>query len=171
MPELSDVIRGFSLLQYGAVMPWGRTIPNAEGAALPAGEGDPPIDHWLDLLAVTDDEDERAQILTLAHAELEAWLRRPEPPPVGETLEDLQRRIIEEGEGWTPQEVALAMRVTPTLVRNTRTQVERDPEYGRPDASLAHAIALLRSGCSLRQAAQITGIPKSTLHDAAKAAA
>jgi hypothetical protein len=171
MSELSDVVLGFSLLQYGAVMPWGRTIPNAEGAALPAGEGDPPIDHWLELLAVTDDEDERAQILALAQAELEAWLRRPEPPPAGETFEDLQHRIIGEGEGWTPQEVALAMRVTPTLVRNTRAQAARDPEYGRPDASLAHAIELLRSGCSLRQAAQITGIPKSTLHDAARMAA
>jgi hypothetical protein len=66
MSELSDVVLGFSLLQYGAVMPWGRTIPNAEGAALPAGEGEPPVDHWLELLAVADDEDERAQILARA---------------------------------------------------------------------------------------------------------
>jgi hypothetical protein len=67
--------------------------------------------------------------------------------------------------------VALAMRVTPTLVRNVRGWAERDPDYGRPDQSLAHGLSLLSSGCSLRQAAQITGIPKSTLHDAMRAAA
>jgi hypothetical protein len=84
----------------------------------------------------------------------------------GETLEDLKARILREGQGWTPKEVALAMRVTPTLVRNVRTEAERDPEYGRPDGSLAHGLALLDAGLSIRQAAQITGIPKSTLHDA-----
>jgi hypothetical protein len=78
---------------------------------------------------------------------------------------------VHEGEGWTPQEVALAMRVTPTLVRNVRNEYERDTQYGRPDGSLAHGISLLNAGCSLRQAAQITGIPKSTLHDAHKRAA
>jgi predicted amidohydrolase len=168
---MRDVIVGFELLQYGNVMRWGRTVPNAESALLPAGESDPPLDHWLDLLTQAQTVDEVVLVVERARSELRAWRRRPDPPPDGESFEDLKRRIVTEGEGWTPQEVALAMRVTPTLVRNVRGWAERDPDYGRPDQSLAHGLSLLSSGCSLRQAAQITGIPKSTLHDAMRAAA
>jgi hypothetical protein len=168
---MRDVIVGFSMLQYGSVMAWGRRIPSAEAAALPAGESAPPLLYWLDKLACSGTMEEFTATAERMRAELEAWRRRPDPPPPGETLSDLKRRLLEEGEGWTPQEVALAMRITPTFVRNVRTEAERDPEYGRPDGSLAHGISLLRDGCSLRQAAQITGIPKSTLHDAWRAAA
>jgi hypothetical protein len=110
-------------------------------------------------------------VVERARSELRAWQRRPDPPPDGESFEDLKRRIVSDGEGWTPHEVALAMRVTPTLVRNVRSEAEREVEYGKPDGSLAHGLNLLNAGCSLRQAAQITGIPKSTLHDAMRAAA
>jgi hypothetical protein len=167
---MRDVIAGFELLQYGGVMRWSRTIPSAETALLPQGEGYPPLDYWLGEFPRARSLDEVRSLVDLARSELRAWQRRPEPPPEGESFEDLKRRIVIEGEGWTPQEVALAMRVTPTLVRNVRNEAERDPEYGRPDGSLSHGLQLLRSGCSLRQAAQITGIPKSTLHDAARAA-
>jgi hypothetical protein len=168
---MRDVVVGFELLQYGTVMRWGRSSRSAETAPLPAGETDPPLDHWLDLIVRAQTLAEVAAVVDRARSELRAWRRRPDPPPDGESFEDLKRRIIEDGEGWTPQEVALAMRVTPTLVRNVRAEAERDVDYGRPDRSLAHGLALLTSGCSLRQAAQITGIPKSTLHDAMRAAA
>ena len=168
---MRDVVVGFSMLSYGEVMRWGRTIPSAETAVLPVGEGCPPLDYWLDLIALQATMEEVRAVVVRARAELHAWRVRPEAPPEGESFEDLKARIVHEGQGWTPQEVALAMRVTPTLVRNVRTEAERDPEYGRPDGSLAHGLSLLRSGCSLRQAAQITGIPKSTLFDAQKVAA
>jgi hypothetical protein len=169
--EIREMVVGFTLLQYGGTMAWGRQAPSADGALLPGGEGHPPLDHWLDLLERCTTLEEAQIVVAKAREELEAWLRRPEPPPQGETLEDLKQRIIREGEGWTPQEVALAMRVTPTLVRNVRSEAERDPQYGRPDGSLAHGVALLNAGLSVRQAAQITGIAKSTLHDAWRSAA
>jgi hypothetical protein len=168
---MRDVVAGFELLQYGNVMRWGRTVPNAETALLPAGESDPPMDYWLEQLGRAETVEEVRGVVERARSELRAWRCRPDPPPDGESFEDLKRRIVSDGEGWTPQEVALAMRVTPTLVRNVRTEAERDTEHGRPDGSLAHGIALLSAGLSLRQAAQITGIPKSTLHDAHRAAA
>jgi hypothetical protein len=167
---MRDVIVGFELLQYGGVMRWSRSARSAEAAALPQGEGYPPLDYWLSEIDSARSLEEVRSLMDRARSELRAWQRRPEPPPAGESFEDMKRRIVIEGEGWTPQEVALAMRVTPTLVRSVRNEAERDPEYGRPDGSLAHGLQLLRSGCSLRQAAQITGIPKSTLHDAARAA-
>ena len=168
---MRDVIVGFALVQYGSTMAWGRQAPSAEGALMPKGEGRPPLDYWLPLLERCTTLEEIQIVVARARAELAAWRRRPEPPPEGETFEDLKRRILLEGEGWTPKEVALALRVTPTLVRNVRSEAERDVDYGRPDGSLQHGIALLNAGCSLRQAAQITGIPKSTLHDAFRAAA
>jgi hypothetical protein len=168
---MRDVVVGFSMLQYGGVMALSRKSPSAEGALFPAGEGWPPLDYWRAQIERCATIEEVAAVAERARAELAAWRRRPDPPPEGESFDDLKRRILEEGESWTPQEVALAMRVTPTLVRNVRVEAERDPEYGRPDGSLAHGLSLLASGCSLRQAAQITGIPKSTLHDAMKAAA
>jgi uncharacterized protein YhdP len=164
--DLRAIERGFALLQYGGTMAWGRQAPAAERPLLPSGEGQPPLDYWLDLLDRCATVEDGEIVLDRARAELESWRRRPEPPPAGESLDDLKARILREGQGWTPKEVALAMRVTPTLVRNVRTEAERDPEYGRPDGSLAHGLALLDAGCSIRQAAQITGIPKSTLHDA-----
>ena len=168
---MREVIVGFAMIQYGNVMAWGRTIPSAESAVFPQGESAPPLDYWLQILARAETMEEFIATVDRMRAELEAWRRRPDPPPPGETMADLKRRLLDEGEGWTPQEVALAMRVTPTFVRSVRGEAEREPEYGRPDGSLAHGLALLNSGCSLRQAAQITGIPKSTLHDAHRAAA
>ena len=168
---MREVIVGFAMIQYGSVMRWGRTVPSAEGAVLPQGEGCPPLDYWFSLIDRAETVEEVDAIVDRARAELQAWRRRPDPPPPGETMADLKRRVLDEGEGWTAKEVALAMRVTPTFVRAVRVEYERDAEYGRPDGSLAHGIALLNSGCSLRQAAQITGIPKSTLHDAWRAAA
>jgi hypothetical protein len=170
MSRVRDLRRDFELLQYGHVMAWGRQPKLAERPLLPSGESAPPWDYWLDLLSRCSTPEDVAGMIERAPSELRAWRRRPEPPPEGETFGDLKSRIIHEGEGWTPQEVALAMRVTPTLVRNVRHEFERDPEYGRPDGSLAHGIDLLNAGLSLRQAAQITGIPKSTLHDAQKRA-
>jgi hypothetical protein len=166
--ELAQIERGFRLLQYGNTMAWGRQPKAAERPLLPSGEARPPLDHWLDALEQCATAEEAQIIVARARAELEAWRRRPEPPPEGETFGDLKARILAEGAGWTPKEVALAMRVTPTLVRNVRAEAERDPEYGRPDGSLSHGLSLLNAGLSLRQAAQITGVAKSTLHDAAK---
>lgn len=168
---MRDVLVGFAMLQYGGVMAWDRRIPSAEGALFPQGEGEPPMDYWLQKLAECQTRADLTFVLDAMDAELKAWRRRPDPPPPGESLGDLRRRVLEEGEGWTPQEVALAMRVTPTFVRNVRTEGEREPQYGRPDDSLARGLALLSDGLSLRQVSQLTGVPKSTLHDAYRAAA
>jgi hypothetical protein len=168
---MRDVIVGFSMLQYGSVMAWGRRIPSAEAAALPAGESAPPLLYWLDKLACSESMEEFAAVAERMKAELDAWRRRPDPPPEGESMDELKSRVLSDGEGWTPHEVALAMRITPTFVRNVRTEAERDPQTGRPDVRLARGLRLLGEGFSLRQVERITGVPKSTLHDAARAAA
>jgi hypothetical protein len=168
---MRDVIIGFSMLQYGGVMAWGRRIPSAEGAVLPQGEDEPPLLYWLDKLAASTTLPEFTETALKMRAELDAWRRRPDPPPDGETMDELKRRVLSHDSGWTPQEVALAMRVTPTFVRGVRTEAGRDPQTGRMDNRLSRGLKLLDDGLSLRQVERITGVPKSTLHDAQKAAA
>jgi hypothetical protein len=170
MSERVSVWVEFSMLGYGAVAQWGRLAPSSEGAVLPGGEHEAPADYWLGLY-LRAHPDDRPEIEALAIAYLERWRRRPEPPSEGETLVELKTRIVKTGAGWTPQEVALAVRCTPTFVRNVRTEFDRNPETGKVEGSLEHARALLTQGLSLRQVAILTGIPKSTLHDAMKAAA
>lgn len=164
------LVIAYQLLGYGNVTHYG-TRRAAEGQALPAGEPDPPLTHWLDLWFSAPSPSERQLIVDGARAELAAWKRRPDPPPAGESAEQMIDRLIRIGEGWTPHDVALAFRCTPTLVRRWRSEHDRNPETGRVEGSLAHAKDLIERGMTLRQAAMLTGIPKSTIHDALDRAA
>lgn len=157
------LVVAYQLLGYGSTIRYGTRRP-ADLNPLPGGEGDPPLDHWLDLWVTASSSSERRLIVEAARSELAAWKRRPEPPPEGETGERMIARLIHEGEGWTPADVALAFRTTPRLVRRWRNERDRNPETGRPEGSLAHAKDLIGQGLSLRAVAMLTGISKSTLH-------
>ena len=165
---MRDVILGFVLLQYGATVRY-EVRPGAESAGWPAGESDPPLDHWIPLILRASDE-ERPGIVEQARAELEAWKRRPDPPPQGESMDELIDRVCEHA-GWPAKEVALALRCTPTFVRRARLARDRHPDTGREEGSLQQARDLISQGYSLRQVAMLTGIPKSTLHEALDRAA
>lgn len=157
------LVVAYAMLGYGTTMRYGQRRA-ADGQPLPAGESDPPLDHWLDLWITASSSSERRLIVQAARSELAAWKRRPEPPPAGESGEQMIERLIREGEGWTPGDVALAFRCTPTLVRRWRTEHDRNPETGRLEGSIEQAKDLIGQGLSLRQVAMLTGIPKSTLH-------
>jgi hypothetical protein len=166
---MSALVVGFALLQYGGVRVYESPRREGDGALLPPGELHPPLEHWADLLPRCRTVEEIIELLGLAQHELNSWRVRPEPPPDGETLEDLKDRILSY-EGWEPRDVSLACRCTPTLVRRARTEGERNPETGREEGSLTHARDLLAQGMSLRQVAVLTGISKSTLHRQARVA-
>lgn len=160
---MSQLVVGFALLQYGSVRVYESSAAKGDGAVLPGGELHPPLEHWAHLLPRCRTVEEVLDVLRLARAELDAWQVRPEPPPEGETFEDLSERILSY-EGWEPKDVSLACRCTPTLIRRVRVDAERNPETGREEGSLQHAMDLLSQGLSLRQVAILTGISKSTLH-------
>lgn len=165
------LVVAYEMLGYGTTMKFGQRR-DADGQPLPAGESDPPLDHWLDLWFAATSSSERKLIVQAARSELAAWKRRPTPPPEGETGEQMISRLIREGEGWSPADVALAFRCTPSMVRRWRTEHDRNPETGFTDGTLAQAIELVESGrYTLRQAAMLTGIPKSTIHRALDRAA
>lgn len=156
----------YALLGYGATMRFEKRR-DADRNPFPSGEAEPPFERWLDLLCRCETFEVFRGVWSEAVDELSAWKRRPDAPPQGETLAQMQSRIIDEGEGWEVRDVALVFRCTPTLVRRTRIERERNPDTGRIEGSLQHAKDLLARGLSLRQVAVLTGIPKSTLHDAA----
>ena len=159
------LVIAYQMLGYGSTIKYGARR-NAEGQPLPSGEGQPPLDHWLDLWIVATSSSERKLIVTMARAELAAWKKRPEPAPEGESGEQMIARLIREGEGWRCEDVALAFRCTPTLVRRWRIEHDRNPETGRTEGSIQQAKDLMATGrYTLRQVAMLTGIPKSTLHD------
>jgi hypothetical protein len=164
------LVIAYALLGYGSTTRFG-VRRAADGQPLPAGESDPPLDHWLELWAAAPSPHMRKLIVQAARSELAAWKRRPEPPPEGESGEEMIERLIREGEGWRAEDVALAFRCTPRLVRRWRVERERNPETGRPDGTLQQAQDLIAQGLSLRQAAMLTGIPKSTIHDSLDRAA
>jgi hypothetical protein len=166
---MSQLVVGFALLQYGSVRVYESSRAQGDGAVLPPGELRPPIEHWAELLPRCRTLDEIIELLSLAQHELNSWRVRPEPPPEGETLDDLKQRILSY-EGWEPKDISLACRCTPTLVRRARAEAERNPETSREEGSLEHARDLLSQGMSLRQVAVLTGISKSTLHRQARVA-
>lgn len=157
------LVVAYSMLGYGNTMRFGQ-IREADGQPLPSGESDPPLDYWLDLWMAASSDAERRLIVQAARSELAAWKRRPDPPPEGETGEQMVARLIRDGEGWRAEDVALAFRCTPRLVRRWRGEHDRNPETGRIEGSLAHAQDLIERGLSLRQVAMLTGISKSQLH-------
>ena len=166
---MSELVVGFALLQYGSVRVYETSRHESDGAVLPGGELHPPLEHWAELLPRCRTLDEIIELLGTARSELRAWKVRPEPPPEGETFDELADRILSYA-GWEPKDVALACRCTPTLIRRVRGDAERNPETGREEGSLQHARDLLAQGMSLRQVAILTGIPKSTLHRQARVA-
>ena len=166
---MSQLVVGFALLQYGSVRVYESSTAKGDGAVLPGGELHPPIEHWAQILPRCRTIEELLTVLALAQSELSAWKVRPEPPPEGETLDELAERILS-FEGWEPKDVSLACRCTPTLVRRVRHAAERNPDTGREEGSLQHARDLLSQGMSLRQVAILTGISKSTLHRQARVA-
>jgi hypothetical protein len=167
--RLGPVLAAWSIVSYGTVQRWGRQSPSCDLRAEPTGEGHPPAEFWIRRW-LSAPLNERPAIAREADAELTAWRRRaPELNEIKtETLAELKRRILKEGDGWSAKDVALACRCTPTLVRRTREEAERNPEDGRVEGSLAHARELHAQGLSLRQIATLTGIPKSTLGDTLK---
>jgi hypothetical protein len=49
-----------------------------------------------------------------------------------ETATDLRALVVDRGQGFTPLEVSVALRCTPTFVRKARVAAGVDAERGRP---------------------------------------
>lgn len=164
------VLVRMALVSYGAVQSFGPRSRSADRQLRPPGESAPMVDRWAALFAGAADAEQLRALVGEAQAELDAWLRRPLVPETTETLGELCARIVSDGWGITAEECARAMRCTVTLVRRSRLDAVRHPETGyhlpgRQSDPMAWALRLDMAGLSLREIEDLTGVPKSTLHD------
>jgi hypothetical protein len=133
----------------------------------PPGDSTPDAEYFRTRLDNAESLSDALEAYLQARACLAGILRRTMATVTGETAAELGERIVEDGEGWEAEDVALALRCTPTFVRKSRLSLGRDPEtgYSAPDGDpMAVALELRERGRSLRTIARLTGIPRSTLH-------
>lgn len=157
------------LISYGNVAALERRHGGEREQLGPPGEGKPMHERWAQRFA-NGPVDDISDLLAEAQAELDAWIRRPLAPVTAESWDELAERIVSDGWALSAAECARSLRCTPSMVRRARLTARRHPENGyplpeaEPDA-WAYARTLDRVGLSVRQIGQLTGLPKSTLHD------
>jgi hypothetical protein len=147
-------------------------ISGAHAESRPPTGGETPADFWRQRFESADDR-ELDGLVRQARAELDAIRRRPLAQLHAESADDLRELVLERGEGFPAADVAVALRCTPTFVRRARLAAGRDPEHGRlvqmhqmeNGNGAALGLELVANGHSIRAAAAIAGVAKSTLAD------
>lgn len=165
------ILARLQLLMHGTTQSLG-PVTRARGTPehnRPPGEIKPPHEVFAERIRAAASADEALRVVIEARKALKNATRRTMMVTSFETADELAERIRADGEGWAVKDVAMAMRCTPTFVRRARLESDRDPEtgYSVPDAEDVMAVAqqLREGGRSYRVIAQLTGIPRSTLHD------
>jgi hypothetical protein len=151
-------------------------VSHARPTSAPPTGGEHPAEAWALELERLEGRNgsvsaELERFVRDLRAELEQVRRRPLAGVRGETLEDLETAVVDRGEGWDARAVAVALRTSERLVARIRVANGLD-ERGRPKRinGTADGLALLHAGLSLRAAAAISGVPRSTLWDRARRA-
>jgi hypothetical protein len=168
--EARALLLRMALISYGSVSRFGGRRGGEPEHVGPPGENAPMADLWAERFSRVEHADELAMLVRVATHEFDSYVRRQLAPDTTESLEELCARIVSDGWGVSTDDCARAMRCTPTLVRRARLAALRHPESGYPlpereSDPMAWARALDDAGLSLRQVEELTGVPKSTLHD------
>lgn len=128
----------------------------------PSGEPNPLADHWVAEWAREPSE----RTLEAAREALQAWKKRPEPAHDVDFDEDAW--ILNDGEGFSAEQVARKFNRTPSMVRRLRLKNGRETEFGLPidfsadkDRSEERVRDLSNRGCSWREIAAQTGLHKT----------
>lgn len=166
--EARQLYLDLALLSHGSVTSWsaGSGVP---GSREPTGESRPPHE-----LFAAEYERKGQSAVTHWRAFLAQWRGHNTVKPA-ESSED--EWILQDGRGQAPDVVAQRFRCTPTRVRRLRVSAGLDVETGKhaegdgPVGNVERAVWLVSErGFSVRQAALVTGVAKSTISDRRKAA-
>jgi hypothetical protein len=139
------------------------------------GPEDAPQLHFFDLYIRETTDEGRLAVVESAEERLDRirYSRAHAGEEDSESLEDLYDRIVAVGDGWEPNDVANALRITPSLVRRARRERGRDQEKGKPVADgtgldreerrkrVLHLKQVV--GRNDREIARALGIPYSTV--------
>jgi hypothetical protein len=144
----------------------------------PQGEATPPHEELEQAYRDASSDRQRAAVVDRMRATLKHWRGQGRTAATVESKEKRDARIVSEGEGWEVQDVAVRFRCTPTAVRRARLAAGRTADLGRATAAtrppvedrsqLERARELRANGMSFRQVEMLTGVPRSTLHDAGR---
>ncbi len=144
----------------------------------PSSVRPPPIDDPVErftseLDRAHDDVEAVGRALRRARGELDHLRRRSLSSQLHvETATDLRALVVDRGQGFTPLEVSVALRCTPTFVRRARVAAGVEPERGRAvrvnGGGVELGVELIAAGMSVRAASAVVGVPRSTLNDRAR---
>lgn len=108
----------------------------------PAGCSGAEYLYWRDRYTRQTTTQGRDSTITGAKDELKTLTGRYERHrPVGESVDETIKRMLDATEGWTPEEVEQSSwRMSARLVRKHRVTAGRDPGTGKPNAVLLEAM-------------------------------
>lgn len=183
--QMRSILAQLELLPHGSVTSYSSTGGgNGADTKPPTGESRPPHDHWKrrwDLAVERDEEVElreattitthRKRVIEKAQEDLESYRKRAEGIVVGETEQELEARIVREGDGWSVEQVAQHCRCTVTFARKARLKDGVSVSTGkRPDGlkidssdQAERARGYAENGYTERGIAMLTGLSKSTI--------
>jgi hypothetical protein len=147
-----------------------RSSDEALGGRRPPG--DHGAGHYADRYDACASDHGRARVLQEARAELEHLRKRRAPVAVGETADQLAARIVNDGAGWSLDDIAHHFRCTKTFAVRARRAAGLDTEFGQPPAPVADVTerrARVRhmrhvEGRSVVQIALVLGVHRNTVH-------
>jgi transposase len=153
-PYVRQIASELELLSHGATTSFGASGSGVPGSREPSGESKPPH------LAFLADWDRNGDsVLERWNELLKGWKGGGKVRPAGVSEREI---VLTDGEGFSPDDVAMRYRLTATMVRRWRVQDERDGETGVPLAKVRERVRALRAqDLSYRQIAERLGRSKS----------
>ena len=107
--------------------------------------------------------EEREGVCEAAEAALKALTEPRKVEAKGESLEQLQARVLKDGRGWSVKDAALGFRVTESFIRKTRAEHGRHIETGDPIVAPSLAV-MVEKGWPVRRVAEVMGWSVMTAH-------
>jgi hypothetical protein len=177
---MQDVLLAMTMLSYGSTSAWDSNggTQGKPGSRILVLVDRPLADVYRERWENANGPTSRRQILEEARRELDqwrGWLRRD--VPAGETPEQEERRLLQEGKGFDPNAVAQRFRTSATRVRRLRRAAGLNEETGAghvvsaPDDSPERIRELAAQGMSVRAIAMLTRASKSTVDRVVRRAA
>jgi Helix-turn-helix len=175
--EFRQVLAQLELVSYGSTFGWDSPARDGDTSGRrPPGSDRPAHDHFRARWNDAHTDYAREKTLNAARETLHAIGHTPRVKIKEEPIAKRDARIVRDGAGIPPTDVAIAFRCGPGDVRRARLAAGRDPLHGQPLPELEHASAhekvltLAELGLSQRQVAERTGISQATVNRILRAA-
>jgi transposase-like protein len=153
MPERPPYVRQIAaeleLLSHGATTSFGASSSGVPGSREPSGESRPPH------LAFLADWDRNGDsVLERWNELLKGWKGGGKVRPAGVSEREI---VLADGEGFSPDDVAMRYRLTATTVRKWRREAGVNEDTGTGESVVARAKRLRGEGVSVRRIASEVG--------------